>query len=60
LLLYLLVFKLILLIFGLIFGFKTKDKNYIIRNPINNTVYDKEAQKRLDDIEREKKRRYIL
>ena len=39
---------------------KTKDKNYIIRNPINNTVYDKEAQKRLDDIEREKKRRYIL
>ena len=39
---------------------KTKDKNYIIRNPINNIVYDKEAQKRLDDIEKEKKRRFIL
>ena len=39
---------------------KTKDKNYIIRNPINNMIYDKEAQKRLDDIEREKKKRYIL
>ena len=39
---------------------KTKDKNYIIRNPINHIVYDKEAQKRLDDIEREKKKRYIL
>ena len=39
---------------------KIKDKNFLIRNPINNIVYDKEAQKRLDDIEREKKRRYIL
>lgn len=39
---------------------KTKDKNFIIRNPINHYVYDKEGQKRLDDIEREKKRRFIL
>ena len=39
---------------------KTKDRNFIIRNPINNIVYDKEGQKKLDDIEREKKKRYIL
>ena len=39
---------------------KTKDKNFIIRNPINHYIYDKEGQKRLDDIEREKKRRFIL
>ena len=39
---------------------KTKDKNFLVRNPINNVIYDKEAQKRLDDIEHEKKRRYIL
>ena len=39
---------------------KTKDKNFLVRNPINNLIYDKEAQKRLDDIEKEKKRRYIL
>lgn len=39
---------------------KTKDKNFIIRNPINHYVYDKEGQKKLDDIEREKKRRFIL
>jgi len=37
---------------------KTKDKNFIIRNPINNIVYDKEGQKRLDDIEEKKKRRF--
>jgi hypothetical protein len=38
----------------------TKDKNFLVRNPINNIIYDKEAQKRLDDVEKEKKRRYIL
>ena len=37
---------------------KTKDKNFIIRNPINNIIYDKEGQKRLDDIEEKKKRRF--
>ena len=39
---------------------KTKDKNFIIRNPINNIIYDKEAQQKLDDIENGKKKRYIL
>ena len=39
---------------------KTKDKNYIIRNPINNIIYDKDAQKKLDIIEEQKKRRFIL
>lgn len=37
---------------------KTKDKNFIIRNPINNMIYDEEAQKKLDDIEMKKKRRF--
>ena len=37
---------------------KKVDKNYIVRNPINNIVYDKEEQKRLDDIEYNKKKRF--
>ena len=37
---------------------KKIDKNYIVRNPINNMVYDKEEQKRLDEIEYNKKKRY--
>ena len=37
---------------------KKVDKNYIVRNPINNMVYDKEEQKRLDDIENNKKKRF--
>ena len=37
---------------------KKKDKNYIVRNPINNSIYDKAEQKRLDDIEYNKKKRF--
>ena len=39
---------------------KTKDKNFIIRNPINNIVYDEEGQRKLDEIEKGKKRRFVL
>ena len=37
---------------------KKIDKNYIVRNPVNNMVYDKAEQKRLDEIEYNKKKRY--
>ena len=37
---------------------KKVDKNYIVRNPINNLIYDKNEQKRLDDIEYNKKKRF--
>ena len=37
---------------------KKADKNYIVRNPINNMIYDKVEQKRLDDIEYNKKKRF--
>lgn len=37
---------------------KTKDRNFIIRNPINNIIYDKEGQNKLDDIEERKRKRY--
>ena len=36
-----------------------RDKNYIVRNPLNNIVYDQEEQKRLDQIEYEKKLRFL-
>ena len=39
---------------------KIHDKNYIVRNPINHYIYDKAEQKRLDDIEYNKKRRYLV
>ena len=38
---------------------KIRDKNYMVRNPINNMIYDKLEQKRLDDIEYDKKKRYL-
>ena len=37
---------------------KKVDKNKIIRNPINNIIYDKTEQKRLDEIEYNKKKRF--
>ena len=37
-----------------------KDKNFIIRNPINNNIYDKKKKKKLDDIEERKKRRFNI
>ena len=37
---------------------KFVDKNYIVRNPINNMIYDKEEQKKLDEIEFNKKKRF--
>ena len=37
---------------------KTVDKNYLVRNPINNMIYDKEEQKKLDEIEFNKKKRF--
>lgn len=39
---------------------KKKDNNYIIRNPINNVIYDKEEQQKLDDKDLAKKKRYLL
>ena len=36
-----------------------RDKNYIVRNPLNNIIYDEEEQKRLDKIEYDKKQRYL-
>ena len=36
-----------------------RDKNYIVRNPLNNIVYDQEEQKRLDQIEYDKKLRFL-
>ena len=38
---------------------KIKDKNYMVRNPLNNLIYDKVEQERLDDIEYDKKKRYL-
>ena len=38
---------------------KIRDKNYMVMNPINNIIYDKVEQKRLDDIDSGKKRRYL-
>ena len=35
------------------------DKNYIIRNPLNNIIYDEEKQKLLDQIEYKKRQRYL-
>ena len=35
------------------------DKNYIIRNPLNNIIYDEEKQKLLDQIEFKKRQRYL-
>jgi len=37
---------------------KKVDKNYIVRNPINNMIYDKAEQKRLDEIDYNKKKRF--
>lgn len=34
------------------------DKNFLVRNPINNMVYDQKEQNRLDEIEYNKKKRY--
>ncbi len=39
---------------------KIKNKNYIIYNPINNEVYDKEAQKKQDEKDYEKIEKYRL
>ena len=36
-----------------------RDKNYIVRNPLNNIIYDHEEQKRLDKIEFQKKQRFL-
>ena len=36
-----------------------RDKNYIVRNPLNNIIYDEEEQKRLDKIEYDKKQRFL-
>ena len=36
-----------------------RDKNYIVRNPLNNIIYDQEEQKRLDTIEYQKKQRFL-
>lgn len=38
----------------------TKDRNFIVRNPVNDYVYDKEKQEKLDNIDKEKKMRYHL
>ena len=38
---------------------KIRDKNYMVRNPINNEIYDNKEQKRLDDIEFDKKKRHL-
>lgn len=38
---------------------KIKDKNYIVRNPINHIIYDEIEQKRLDDIDNDKKKRFL-
>ena len=38
---------------------KIRDKNYMVRNPLNNIIYDKAEQKRLDDIEYGKKKRFL-
>ena len=38
---------------------KIRDKNYMVRNPINHLIYDKAEQKRLDDAEFGKKKRYL-
>ena len=35
-----------------------RDKNYLVRNPLNNIIYNEEEQKRLDEIEQRKKQRY--
>jgi hypothetical protein len=37
---------------------KKLDKNFIVRNPINNMIYDEKEQKRLDQIEYNKKKRF--
>ena len=39
---------------------KIKNKNYIVSNPINNEVYDKDAQKKQDEKEYEKLEKYRL
>jgi hypothetical protein len=36
-----------------------RDKNYLVRNPLNNIIYDEEEQKRLDKIEQQKKQRFL-
>ena len=36
-----------------------RDKNYIVRNPVNNIIYDQEEQNRLDKIEFQKKQRFL-
>ena len=36
-----------------------RDKNYIVRNPLNNIIYDQEEQKCLDMIEFQKNQRYL-
>ncbi len=36
-----------------------RDKNYLVRNPLNNIIYDEEEQKRLDTIEYQKKQRFL-
>jgi hypothetical protein len=38
---------------------KIKDKNFIVRNPINHIIYDEAEQKRLDDIDNNKKKRFL-
>ena len=38
---------------------KIKDKNYMVMNPLNNIIYDKKEQKRLDDLEFGKRKRYL-
>ena len=38
---------------------KIRDKNYMVRNPINNIIYDKVEQQRLDDIDYSKKKRHL-
>ena len=38
---------------------KIRDKNYMVMNPLNNLIYDKKEQKRLDDIEIGKKKRFL-
>ena len=39
---------------------KIKDKNYMIRNPLNNMIYNKVEQKRLDDLDYDKKKRFLV
>ena len=36
------------------------DHNHLVRNPINNQIYDKQKQNELDNIEKNKKRRFML